>query len=112
MEDKGALSPFQSKFIASELVSKTTPPPASTLSTGSTVSSSTSDSTGKNEISWLPYEQLQARLKLQREKPTRLPILEWDAIASKLPDGLMDKPSDIIWYRIAFGYASVAATTV
>ena len=59
-----------------------------------------------------PYQlnetQFAAAIKLleaQRDKPTRLPIPEWDAVARNLPEDLGQKPSDIVWYRIAFGYA-------
>lgn len=54
---------------------------------------------------WLPYPELQLRLESQRRRETRLRIPEWDEFADRLPEGLMQKPSDIIWYRIAFGYA-------
>ena len=43
--------------------------------------------------------------KLQRRKPTRLRIPSWDEVARNLPEGLFKKPSDIVWYRIVFGYA-------
>jgi alkylhydroperoxidase family enzyme len=54
---------------------------------------------------WLPYPLLQKRLELQRARKTRLPIPAWEEFAGKLPEGLMEKPSDIVWYKIAFGYA-------
>ncbi len=54
---------------------------------------------------WLSYEQLQERLEKQRKRSTRLRIPEWNEFADRLPEGLMEKPSDIVWYRIAFGYA-------
>jgi len=51
------------------------------------------------------YDALQDRLETQRRKPTRLRIPEWDEVAKNLPEGLMRRPSDIVWYRIVFGYA-------
>lgn len=54
---------------------------------------------------WLGYEALQSRLIKQRQRESRLPSLPWSQIAPKLPVGLMDKPSDIAWYQLAFGYA-------
>ncbi|OYP33091.1 hypothetical protein CGZ80_18555 [Rhodopirellula sp. MGV] len=51
------------------------------------------------------YEVLQDRLQQQRERPTRLPIPDWETCASQLPEGLMPRPSEIVWYRIVFGYA-------
>lgn len=53
----------------------------------------------------LDYDELQTRLEVQRDKPTRLPIPAWEAVAANLPADLGSKPSDIVWYRIAFGYA-------
>lgn len=57
--------------------------------------------------SWsaLTYDQLQERLAKQRAKPTRLAIPEWSKVAANLPNGMFDRPSDIVWYRIVFGYA-------
>lgn len=60
---------------------------------------------GLPEWSDVSYEMLQDRLELQRKKPTRLRIPDWDEVARNLPDGLINRPSDIIWYRIVFGYA-------
>lgn len=53
----------------------------------------------------ITYDTLQQRLQIQREKPTRLPIPEWSDLEANLPPGLFDGPSDIVWYRIVFGYA-------
>ena len=51
------------------------------------------------------YETLQNRLEAQRQKPPRLRIPSWAEVGANLPHGLMKRPSDIIWYRIVFGYA-------
>lgn len=51
------------------------------------------------------FDFLQDRLETQRQKPTRLPIPDWETCAKNLPPGLIPRPSDIIWYRIVFGYA-------
>ena len=51
------------------------------------------------------YESLQDRLEAQRRKPTRLRVPSWDEVAKNLPEGLIKRPSDIVWYRIVFGYA-------
>ncbi len=53
----------------------------------------------------LDYVNLQQRLQTQREKPTRLPIPDWKAVESNVPAGMFKGPSDIVWYRIVFGYA-------
>jgi alkylhydroperoxidase family enzyme len=65
-----------------------------------------SDDVG-DDAGWsaVTYEALQQRLQLQREKPTRLRIPEWSELEPNLPPGLFDAPSDIVWYRIVFGYA-------
>jgi alkylhydroperoxidase family enzyme len=59
----------------------------------------------EKDYTWLSYPDLQSRLAKQRARQTRLPIPEWSELAGNLPEGLMEKPSDIVWYRIAFGYA-------
>ncbi len=61
----------------------------------------------QDDANWsqLSYERLQERLLEQRGKPTRLPILEWSEVAEKIPSGMFDRPSDIVWYRTVFGYA-------
>ena len=55
------------------------------------------------------YDALQERLEAQRRKPTRLPIPSWERVDQNLPAGLMKKPSNIVWYRIVFGYAAELA---
>lgn len=56
------------------------------------------------------YDDLQVRLDNQRQRQTRLPIPEWSVIAKNLQPGLFRGPSDIVWYRIVFGYAPELAT--
>ena len=117
LESNGPLPPFRTPFVSTELVSKTTPPKTTETKgvkapselSPSSIRPSGTQTADSNQLTWLPYDQLQSRLELQRKRKTRLPILDWTAIASKLPPGLMDKPSDIVWYRIAFGYASELA---
>lgn len=60
-----------------------------------------------DDASWksVTYEALQERLETQRRKPTRLRIPDWSEVARNLPEGLFRRPSDIVWYRIVFGYA-------
>ena len=91
-------------FAPESFVTKTTPPPpfkkmALLESTGTDLIADTPD--------WksYTYEQLQNRLEVQRQKPTRLPIPSWEEVNLNLPEGLFKKPSDIVWYRIVFGYA-------
>ncbi len=116
-DSSNGLSPMTARFDPAGLVSTTTPPPKPSPST-SAVSPAQADPvaaiakpsrTRSIEYTWLPFEGLQERLTQQRHRKTRLPIPEWDAIAPKLPVGLMDKPSAIVWYRIAFGYAAELA---
>ena len=61
----------------------------------------------EDDPEWLSvsYKTLQERLEAQRQKPTRLKIPAWDEFAENLPQGLFRGPSDIVWYRIVFGYA-------
>lgn len=90
-------------FAPDQLVSVTTPPPPrEAISSAAAQENVVKSAYGWSEIS---FEQLQQKLDTQRQKPTRLPVPDWDACAKNLPPGLINKPSDIIWYRIVFGYA-------
>ncbi|MFO0426604.1 MAG: hypothetical protein ACK526_08560 [Planctomyces sp.] len=108
--------PLDLKFVPEAFVSSTTPPPsrpASQDSTQSTEKSASSDAQlnpiadPESDVVWREqsYEKLQQRIRLQEEKPTRLPVPDWDQIAPNLPEGFLKQSSDIIWYRIVFGYA-------
>ena len=106
LEETGPLPPVKLKFAAEGLVLQTSPPsnkppqiPGSDASTGQDMIHDESPNT------WLTYPQLQERLQKQRARETRLRIPNWDEFAQRLPVGLMEKPSDIVWYKIAFGYA-------
>ncbi len=49
------------------------------------------------------YDELQARLLRQREKPTRLPVPTWEEVEKRLPPRFM-RPSRIVWNRVCLGY--------
>lgn len=72
--------------------------------------------TGKDDVEddpeWaqVSYPTLQQGLEAQRSRPTRLRIPEWDEIAGNIPEGLFSRPNDIVWIRVAFGYAPELAT--
>ncbi len=106
IEPGGPMPPVDVAFAPGALASKTTAPPARPIE-----KTPLAKLTGKDLIEdgpeWasVSYETLQDRLEAQRRKPTRLRIPEWDELASHLPEGMFKKPSDIIWYRICFGYA-------
>lgn len=91
-------------FAPEQLVSATTAPPprAYQRDEAATYEEAADTFQGWSERS---FEELQSRLEAQRQITTRLPIPEWDVCAKNLPSGLINKPSDIIWYRIVFGYA-------
>ena len=91
-------------FDPSSFVTKTTPPPP--LKKQPLPKPTGSDAV-EDDPEWnaVPYDTLQQRLELQRQKPTRLRIPSWEEVSRNLPEGLMKRPSDIIWYRIVFGYA-------
>ena len=115
-ESIDVLPPIVSRFDPTGLVSTTTPPPNAnaksenpSAGTSQSFLQSKRSEAGVADLTWLPYGELQTRLAQQRRRETRLRIPEWDSIAPNLPSGLMDKPSDIIWYRIVFGYASELA---
>jgi alkylhydroperoxidase family enzyme len=104
IEPGGPLAPLNVAFDPAALTSRTTPPPPRTKS-------ELPRPTGRDLVDDAPewaamtYEKLQDRLEDQRRKPTRLRVPSWDEVAKNLPDGFMKRPSDIIWYRIVFGYA-------
>lgn len=91
-------------FAPEELVSVTTAPPprAQEQDQAATHEEAVDTFQGWSERT---FEELQNRLEAQRQITTRLPIPDWDVCAKNLPPGLINKPSDIIWYRIVFGYA-------
>lgn len=97
------------QFSTSQLI-PSAPPPALPAK------KSAPDPTGVNLIGKDPewarttYDTLQVRLENQRSRQTRLPIPDWSTIAQKLHPGLFRGPSDIVWYRIVFGYAPELAT--
>jgi alkylhydroperoxidase family enzyme len=103
IEPDGPLPPVNVAFPPEAFVVKTTPPPARPKAMPP-------EPAGQDLIAddpeWktLTYDILQERLETQRRKPTRLRVPPWDEVARNLPEGLQ-RPSDIIWYRIVFGYA-------
>ena len=104
IEPGGPLPPVNVAFDRASLVSKMTPP--SQLRKSPLPLPSGKDLV-EDDPQWagLSYETLQDRLEAQRRKPTRLHIPSWDEVAHNLPEGLFERPSDIVWYRICFGYA-------
>jgi alkylhydroperoxidase family enzyme len=104
LEPNGPLAPVDVAFLPESFVTKTTPPPPLKKTPLPTPTGS-DDVEDDSDWNALPYPVLQQLLETQRQKPTRLPIPAWDEVGRNLPEGLMKKPSDIIWYRIVFGYA-------
>lgn len=104
IEPDGPLPPVEVTFSPDSFVTKTTPPPPprKTALHKPTGSDAVEDDPEWNAI---PFNRLLERMEIQRQKPTRLRIPSWDEVSKNLPEGLMKKPSDIIWYRIVFGYA-------
>ncbi len=91
-------------FDRATFTSRTTPPPPAQ---NSPLPKPTGKDVVPDDPGWaaVSYDMLQARLAAQRAKPTRLPIPGWKEAARSLPEGLIKKPTDIVWYRIVFGYA-------
>jgi hypothetical protein len=103
VEPDGPLPPSEARFDPSVFTSRAKPAPAA-LPAASPPAGETV--VAADEIwSRLSYDDLQNLLELQRGKPTRLPIPDWNVSAATLPPGLFDRPSDIVWYRICLGYA-------
>ncbi len=100
----GALSPVPVVFGPDAYTMVNNHPPL-------TESLSMAEATGTDVVSddgkWaaLSYDIWQQRLREQRTKPTRLPIPTWEQLEVNLPEGMFNRPSDIVWYRIVFGYA-------
>ena len=109
LEANGPLPPVNVEFPAETFVFRTTPPPAKLPAQAAleSVDTAPANSTIPFDSSWASqsYELLQDRLRAQEQKPTRLRIPDWEEVAPNLPPGLFARPSDIIWYRIVFGYA-------
>jgi alkylhydroperoxidase family enzyme len=104
VEPGGPLPPVDVTFDPASFVSKTTPPPPIQKSL---LPKPSGKDLVEDDPEWasLSYEALQDRLESQRRKPTRLRIPAWDEFARNLPEGMFKKPSEIVWYRIVFGYA-------
>jgi alkylhydroperoxidase family enzyme len=104
------LPPVPVRFSPDSLVSKTTPPAARPTNIPAAQEKVAEDIVvDESPNTWLPYEKLQESIQWQRARKTRLRVPDWQEFASKLPKGLMDKASDIVWYKIAFGYADELA---
>ncbi len=113
-ESGGTRSPVDVRFNREALVTAMTPPASATLSATSAPAPSSpvanqSHTSLNDTITWLSYDALQGQLELQRKRTTRLPIPDWSEISKKLPPGLMDQPSKIVWYQIVMGYADELA---
>ncbi|MBS0201362.1 MAG: hypothetical protein JSS49_00575 [Planctomycetes bacterium] len=104
LESDGPAAPLDVQFGPESFVIKTTPPPPPKKKP---LPMPTGQDLVEADPAWtkVSYEALQVRLADQRVKPTRLPVPTWDEVARNLPDGLIKRPSDIVWYRIVFGYA-------
>lgn len=104
IEPGGSLPPLDVAFDPSSFTTRTTPP---NKPDKSPLPKPSGRDLVEDDPRWaeVTFDKLQARLEAQRQKPTRLRIPAWDEVARNLPPGLMNRPSDIIWYRIVFGYA-------
>ncbi len=104
VEPEGPLAPLNVAFDPAAFAKRTTPPPPTQKSP---LLKPSGNDLVEDAPEWasISYDTLQERLENQRRKPTRLRIPEWEEVARNLPEGLIKRPSDIIWYRICFGYA-------
>lgn len=106
-ETHGPMPPVNVHFPAESFVLKTTPPQIPAAMDQSLKKADANTIVDGNDSEWNTqnYEFLQQRMRVQESKPTRLPILPWAEIAPQLPKGLMNGPTDIVWYQVVFGYA-------
>lgn len=104
IESGGPVAPIDVAFAPDALIASTTPPPPLTKSP---LPPPTGQDLVEDDPEWstLSYDTLQMRLESQRSRPTRLRVPDWSEVARNLPEGFMKRPSDIVWYRIVFGYA-------
>jgi alkylhydroperoxidase family enzyme len=104
IEPGGPLPPIDVAFDPATYERKTTPPPAPT---NTTLTKPTGKDLVDDDPEWaeMSYDLLQNRLEDQRRKPTRLRVPSWDEVSRNLPTGFIKGPSEIVWYRIVFGYA-------
>jgi alkylhydroperoxidase family enzyme len=106
LEEGEPLAPLDVHFSPDSLVQKTlAPPPNPPKEIGNPDTTPTDIIQDKDSFTWLPYEALQTRLLIQKTRKTRLRVPDWQEFADKLPKGLMTTASDIVWYKVAFGYA-------
>jgi alkylhydroperoxidase family enzyme len=56
------------------------------------------------EWSELPFDELQARLRRQKDRKPRLPVPTWDEVKKKLPPGFQARPTRIVWNLVCSGY--------
>ncbi len=58
------------------------------------------------DLEWgaISYDELQARLEMQRERHPRLPIPTWDQVQKVLPPAMAVRPTRIVWNLVCSGY--------
>ncbi len=101
LEPNGPLPPAAISFAPESLVTKGGKPSTADKQPLPKPAGTATDA----DWSALNYDSWQERLENQRRKPTRLRVPAWDEVAANAPASLFAKPSDIVWYRIVFGYA-------
>jgi hypothetical protein len=110
LEEGEQLAPLDVHFSPDSLVQKTLAPPSNPPKKIGNPNTTPRDIIEeKDSFTWLPYEALQNRLLIQKTRRTRLRVPDWQEFADKLPKGLMPTASDIVWYKVAFGYAQELA---
>lgn len=110
--DSDLVPPVSVKFSLESLEKKTIAPSPNASNQIGTPESIPREVIAHGEsYTWLPYDKLQERLQFQRVRKTRLRVPDWQEVVSKLPEGLMPVASDIVWYKVAFGYAHELAVS-
>ncbi|MDX1966274.1 MAG: hypothetical protein SFV23_03785, partial [Planctomycetaceae bacterium] len=58
------------------------------------------------DLEWgaISYDELQARLEIQRERRPRLPIPTWDQVQKVIPPAMAVRPTRIVWNLVCSGY--------
>jgi AhpD family alkylhydroperoxidase len=102
LEPDGPAPPVAVDFVPDALESRTLKPLPSKVSA---LPAPTGKATIQPDLDWtaVSYDELQARVERQKQRPTRLRVPDWEEVARGLPPGFM-RPSKITSVRVCMGY--------
>jgi alkylhydroperoxidase family enzyme len=108
LESGGLTPPIEVVFVPEAMATKMLRPLPSQVSA---LPKPTGRDLIADEAEWasVSYEELLARLELQKQKPARLRVPKWEEVEPGLPPGFM-RPSRIVWNQVCLGYVPELAT--